>query len=103
MTEPNSLSERLARIEGSLAHIVRAVDASAGMGERLASIEARVAHIEKMIPQVNRSAIHDAKTDGWHSAKEDSEVDGRGRFALLVSGSALVVSIVSAMFGRGTP
>jgi len=100
MTE-NNLVERLARIEGALDHIVKAVDVAASNREdtnaRLARVETRLEHVERAMPQVQKNTQHDAKADGWLEAKEDAQRDTRSLAAVLVSIVALMLAGVSAI------
>jgi len=100
MTE-KQVSERLASIEASLKHIVKAVDDAARTREttieRLTRAESRLEHIEKQMPEIRKNAEHNAERDGWFDAKEDAQVDGRARFAIGISLLALLTSTANAI------
>ena len=97
MTEPTSdsyrdeMRERLVRVETAINSLATA--------ERLGRIEEKVDHIDRQMPQVARNAIAEARTEGWHNAKEDGEKDRRATWAVVVSALALLVAAYTAFVG----
>lgn len=103
-------NERLARMEGRLEHIVKAQDETNSElrlardqrdegNSRLSRLEERVRHVEEKIPEVNVNTTHNAKSDGWRDAKEDSEKDNRATTALWISVGAILISLIDNIVG----
>jgi len=85
----DAVLQRLTRIETLLGSMATA--------ESFARLEERVAHIDRQMPQVARNAIAEARTHGWHEAKEDEEKDRRGSYSIWISALALIVSTYVAI------
>jgi len=94
------LNERLARIEGALEHVVKAVDVAAAHREdtadRLARVEQRIEHMERNMPTVRENARNVARASGWQAAKEDAQDDRRAALAIVISVLALFVGLLAS-------
>jgi len=104
------MHERLARIEASLEHVVKAVDKAQEdrdtASAQLVRLETRVGYIEGQIPQVRENSIRAAERDGAAHARDDSETDTRARWALGISTLAFLASLASTIkqwFNGGAP
>lgn len=91
--------ERLARIETQLTHIAQIVERAEKTRDtqvdQLARLDQRLQHVERVLPNVDDNTKKTTRSEGWQSAKQDTEKDHRATAALAISTLALLVTAYS--------
>jgi len=95
------LAERLARMEGQLVHIVKAVDDAQTSREnslsRITGLEQKISYVEGKIPQIEKNMQEHARMRGQHKAEEEAVHNKQARLAIWISLFALVTASINVI------